>query len=173
MAMVSIAISFFIIIIAVAVSSGFRTEIRNGISYISGDIRITRPDMNFAGTAEPLSMNSYALEGLDSIEGVAEVIPAVYRAGIVKNDDKICGVVFKGTKAGGDSLKVSIPSRLADILDLEVGDPILAYIRVFYQETIIFLFSADFPIFKGLMVGVKMKYRQKRLFLKENIKTRL
>jgi len=61
MAMVSIAISFFIIIIAVAVSSGFRTEIRNGISYISGDIRITRPDMNFAGTAEPLSMNSYAI----------------------------------------------------------------------------------------------------------------
>lgn len=127
MAMVSIAISFFIIIIAVAVSSGFRTEIRNGISYISGDIRITRPDMNFAGTAEPLSMNSYALEGIDSIEGVAEVIPAAYRAGIVKNDDKICGVVFKGTKAGGDCLKVSIPSRLADILDLEVGDPILAY----------------------------------------------
>lgn len=127
MAMVSIAISFFIIIIAVSVSSGFRSEIRNGISYISGDIRITRPDMNFASASDPIDAGSYALAGLDSIEGVAEVIPAVYRAGIIKNGDRIGGVVFKGTKDGGDSLKVSVPSRLADIMDLKVGDPILAY----------------------------------------------
>lgn len=127
MAMVSIAISFLIIIIAVSVSSGFRNELRNGISHISGDIRITRPDMNYAGTAEPLDATSYRLSGLDSVSGVEAVVPAVYRAGIVKNGDKIGGVLFKGTEEGGDSLRVSVPSRLADMLDLKVGDDMLAY----------------------------------------------
>ena len=36
---VAIAISFFVIIIAVAISGGFRHEIRKGVASITGDIR--------------------------------------------------------------------------------------------------------------------------------------
>ena len=46
MAMVCIAISFLVMIIAVAVSSGFRNEIRDGLSGLTGDIQITPVDMN-------------------------------------------------------------------------------------------------------------------------------
>ena len=42
-AMVCIAISYLVMIIAVAVSSGFRNEIRRGVSSLSGDIQLT-PD---------------------------------------------------------------------------------------------------------------------------------
>ena len=41
-----IAVSYLVMIIAMAVSSGFRTEIKNGISNISGDIQLTPPNMN-------------------------------------------------------------------------------------------------------------------------------
>ena len=40
-AVVSIAVSFLVMIIAVSVSSGFRNEIRDGISFLSGDIQLT------------------------------------------------------------------------------------------------------------------------------------
>ena len=46
-AMVSIAISFLVMIIAVSVSSGFRREIRSGIASVSGDIQLTPADMSY------------------------------------------------------------------------------------------------------------------------------
>ena len=125
--MVSIALSFLIIIIAVSVSSGFRRKLRDGISYISGDVRITRPDMNYTATNEPLDASLPSLNFIGEVEGVEAVLPVVYRAGIVKNKDQIGGVVFKGVPGGGDGLKVSVPSRLAEMLELKVGDEMPAY----------------------------------------------
>lgn len=126
-AMVAIAVSFFVIIIAVAISSGFRKELRNGVAMISGDIAITQPDLNYAGEDNPL----YSFSAIDSVirqvRGVEDVIPAVYRAGIVKNGTEICGALFKGTPEGGDSLQVSIPKGLADKLGLAEGDDLTTY----------------------------------------------
>ena len=42
-----VAVSFLVMIIAVAVSSGFRREIHQGISSVSGDIQLTLPSMNY------------------------------------------------------------------------------------------------------------------------------
>ena len=39
MAMISIAVSFLVMIVAVSVSYGFRHEIRDGLADISGDIQ--------------------------------------------------------------------------------------------------------------------------------------
>ena len=41
MAAVAIAVSFFVIIVAVAVSSGFRHEIREGVAAMTGDVSIS------------------------------------------------------------------------------------------------------------------------------------
>ena len=40
MSVISIAVSFLVMIIAVSVSSGFRHEIRNGLAAISGDVQL-------------------------------------------------------------------------------------------------------------------------------------
>ena len=52
--MVAIAISFLIMIIAVAVSSGFREEIRDGISDLTGDVQLMPVDMNYISEASPI-----------------------------------------------------------------------------------------------------------------------
>ncbi len=44
--MVSIAVSFLIMIVSVSVSSGFRNEIR-GISDLTGDVQLMPVDMNY------------------------------------------------------------------------------------------------------------------------------
>lgn len=128
MATVCIAVSFLVMIIAVAVSSGFRHAIRDGLSDISGDIQITSVNMNYLGDSSPIDRDPAYLEILEGMEGVESVSPVIYRAGIVKNGDDIHGVVFKGVEeAPGASLEVSIPRRLSEILELDAGDDMLVY----------------------------------------------
>ena len=133
-AMVSIAISFLVMIIAASVSSGFRSEIRSGLSQLSGDIQLVPPSMNILDGESVLEY----LEHVREVEGIESMMPAVYRAGIVKNGEDIHGILIKGVPrdaAGvpdvhaGDSisLPVSIPSRLSEISGLAAGDRMLVY----------------------------------------------
>ena len=126
-AIISIAVSFLVMILAVAISSGFRRELRNGISAISGDIQLTNPDLNYVGETDPVHMDQPWAASLESLPGVASVTPAVYRAGIVRSGDNIHGVLFKGVPGGPDSLGVRVPSRLARMLGLKAGDRLLTY----------------------------------------------
>ena len=128
-AVLSVAVSFFIMILSVAISSGFRREIRTGVSAISGDIQLTPSTLNYVDEEDPVNAAPAYLPELEAMPGVQTVTPVVYRAGIVKQGDLIQGVLFKGVPQQGDtaSLGVSIPSRLSEILGLAEGDKMLTY----------------------------------------------
>ena len=134
-AMTAIAISYFVMIIAVAVSSGFRQEIRNELSGISGDVQLTPPNLNILDNTKPIESDASYLPEVQKTDGVEAIIPVVYRAGIIKQGDNIHGVLFKGLPESDDrrnwsdsvALAVSIPSRLAQIASLSSGDRMTAY----------------------------------------------
>ena len=128
-AMVSIAVSFLVMILAVSISSGFRKELRDNVSAISGDIQITSSSLNYVSEDSPISSMPPSLDAIRAVNGVESIEPAVYRAGIVKKDDNIHGVLFKGVSASDStsSLQVSIPSKLSDLLGLKEGDDLIAY----------------------------------------------
>lgn len=155
--MASIAISFLIMIIAVSISSGFRHEVRNGISFVSGDVQLVPVDMNYYADAEPIPAKPSYYSKLDTITGLKAIYPVVYRAGMVKFGSQISGVLFKGlpeepsllATAGlvpavdSSSLEVSIPDKLAKALSLKEGDDMLTYfvgervkVRKFHIRTI-------------------------------------
>ena len=118
---VATALSFFVIIVAVAVSSGFKKELSDALSSVHGDIVLTPWEGNVK-TGGPL------VDSLLALSGVKEVRPAVFRAGIVKNGDDIQGVMVKGeTLPDTTSLGVYVPSRLCEVLSLGVGDEMLTY----------------------------------------------
>ena len=125
---ISIAVSYLVMMIALAVSAGFRNEIRQGLSAICGDIQLTPQNADmYDGQASVCAEPSY-LPKLLEIEGVDEVKPVVARAGIVKNGENIHGVLFKGIHRDDTvALGVSIPSRLAEIAGLKEGDRMLTY----------------------------------------------
>lgn len=136
--MVCIAVSFLVMIIAVAVSSGFRAEIRSGLSSLSGDIQLSPSTLNVMDENTPVEISSAYRPYIEEVEGVKEIIPVIYRAGIVKAGDNIHGVLFKGLPEGASypsgntvpdsvSLAVSVPSRLAEITGLAPGDRMLTY----------------------------------------------
>lgn len=126
-AMVTIAVASFVIIIAVAVSGGFRHELRKGVASLAGDIQITSPYMNFIGEDHPVTLGEELETAIGSMPGVDHIVPAVYRAGIIKSGSNIHGVVFKGIPGGGDSLRVKIPERLSAMLGIGPGDRMLTY----------------------------------------------
>lgn len=128
MAVWATAISFLVIILSVAIAGGFRREIRNGVSSIAGDIRLTDIYQNYYGDAKPIDSNPPYLDAIKYVKGVKDVSPAIYRAGIVKTDEGITGVMFKGVPVTDSlPLAVRIPSKTARMLRLDVGDDMTAY----------------------------------------------
>lgn len=131
-AVTSIAISFLVMIVAVAVSGGFRHEIRSALSQMSGDVCLIPPGMNVLEDSSPIESDASYMPYVRKLEAVDEIVPAVYRAGIVKASDNIHGVLFKGTEGGVQapdsvSLAVSIPRCLSRMTGLKEGDRMTAY----------------------------------------------
>jgi lipoprotein-releasing system permease protein len=126
-AAVAIAVSFFVIIVAVAVSSGFRHEIREGVAAMAGDVTIS-PFASGTGDPESLPVHLPEEGAIRALPGVVDIQPVAVRAGIVKNGETVHGVIVKGIP-GTDrpSLEVSIPQRLSEILGVGVGDDLTTY----------------------------------------------
>ena len=133
--MVSIAVSFLVMIVAVSVSAGFRHEIRKGISSYSGDIQLLPLNMNLMDEASPIESDAAYIPYVSDVEGVESLIPVIYRAGIVRHNEEIHGVLIKGvpqeylSHGSSDSLSfaISIPRRLSEITGIGVGDKMLTY----------------------------------------------
>ena len=129
---VCVAVSFLVMIIAVSVSAGFRHEIRGGISSIAGDVQLTRSDMNYMEEGTPVGASPSYINMLEELSCVEAINPAVYRAGIVKHDEDIYGVVVKGVPGGvhaqdSVSLAISIPRSFAEVSGYSIGDRMLTY----------------------------------------------
>lgn len=118
--------SFLVLIVAVAVSSGFRHVIREGVAAIAGDVRIT-PYTSGGEDPVPMPRHLPSEQAILSIPDVSAVEPAVIRAGIVKSGDIVHGVVLKGIRRPDSTLTVSIPHRLSEITGLGVGDALTTY----------------------------------------------
>jgi lipoprotein-releasing system permease protein len=132
-AAVAIAVSFFVIIVAVAVSSGFRHQIREGVAAMAGDVTIS-PFPSGTDDPESLPVHLPEEEEILALPGVVDIKPVAVRAGIVKNGETVHGVLVKGIPgdpAEADSLRpslsVSIPQRLSEILGVGVGDDLTTY----------------------------------------------
>ena len=134
----AVSVSFLVVIIAVAVSSGFRYEIRDGLSELTGDVQMTMADMNYLDESSPVSISQSYLPHVEQIKGVRSVDPVIYRAGIVKHEGDIYGVMIKGVEGGVTSvtgtavpdsvaLSVAIPASLAESAGLTVGNRLLTY----------------------------------------------
>ena len=127
LAAASIAVSFLVIIVAVAVSSGFSQSVRDGVARLTGDIRIA-PSSAVAAEGDPVPVHLPSEEAILGIPGVQSIRPVAVRAGIVRSGDIIHGVLVKGLPDRPDSsLCVSIPTRLAAITGLKEGDDMTTY----------------------------------------------
>lgn len=125
---ISITISYMVMIIALAISSGFRKEIRSSLSEIGGDIQLTPVNLDLMSEVDPVDASAPYLSEIRNLEGVESVAATVSRVAIVKSQEGIHGVLIKGVETNDSvPLSVTIPARLSKETGLVPGDRMLTY----------------------------------------------
>jgi lipoprotein-releasing system permease protein len=93
---VTIALGLSVMIIAVAVLVGFQTEIRNKVIGFSAHIQIDNFDANASYEASPVSMDQPFYPELKDVDGIRHIQVFALKAGIIKTEDQLHGVILKG-----------------------------------------------------------------------------
>ncbi|HOY71844.1 MAG TPA: ABC transporter permease [Tenuifilaceae bacterium] len=148
----SVALSIAVMIVAVAVITGFKQEIKAKVAGFGSHIQITNYDSNQSLETLPLPSNLKCVEDLKAIKGVRHIQVFGIKAGIIKTPSDMQGVALKGVSSDFDwsffrqnlvegsiiSVSDSTPTNqtlisktLANLLRLKVGD---SYDVFFVQE---------------------------------------
>jgi lipoprotein-releasing system permease protein len=101
-AVATTAISLAVMIVAVAVIMGFRSEIAGKITAFTGHVKIQALDYGSGVESGPIDASEAMAEDIARLPGVRSVAPFVVKMGLVKTDDATQGVILKGVDASAD-----------------------------------------------------------------------
>lgn len=145
---IGIALGLAVMILTVAVVTGFQTEIRNKLIGIGSHIQITNYDTNISDEPQPISKTQPFLDELKSNADIDHVETFATKSGIIKTKTDNEGVLLKGVgadynwkfinenmKSGkafsvsdtGASKNIIISKYLADKLELKLNDKMIIY----------------------------------------------
>lgn len=95
-ALFGIALGLAVMIVSVAVITGFKSEIRNKVIGFGSHIQITNFDARNSYELPPVSRNQSFLPNLEKINGIKNIQAFATKPGMIKTDESIQGIVFKG-----------------------------------------------------------------------------
>lgn len=144
-AVTSVALAVAVMLISLAVVVGFKNQIRDKVVGFVAPIHIQSLDLNESYEEVPFVVDGRLKEALESTEGIRHYQLVANKAGMVKTDDEIQGVVMKGVGADYDwnyfkgclkegevpmyvdgerSTEVLVSKVVADRMLLAVGDDV-------------------------------------------------
>jgi lipoprotein-releasing system permease protein len=147
-AIFGISLGLAVMIVAMAVVTGFKNEITRKVVGFAAHIQILNFDSNISYETQPINSEQDFLPGLQQHPSVAGVYEFATKAGIIKTKSDIQGVVLKGVGPGYDwgflrdylregdiltitdsarSNKVLISRYIASLLKLELHEDFLMY----------------------------------------------
>ena len=94
--MFGIALSLAVMIVAVAIVTGFKQEISNKVTGFGAHIQIQNLDSNLSYETAPVPSGLESVARIREIEGIKNVQPFAIKAGIIKTGEEIHGAVLKG-----------------------------------------------------------------------------
>lgn len=148
-AILGIMLGLAVMILAVAIVKGFKSEIREKVRGFSGDIQIAKLDLNTSYENTPFSISDSEFKKISTSSGISFIQPFATKPGIINAGDEAEGVVLKGVDktynweyfkkilVAGKVIDFSDPVKsrsqiliskfTADRLNLKVGDDFLMY----------------------------------------------
>ena len=144
----SVALGVAIMIISLAIITGFKSQIRDKVIGFGSHIQITNFDANTSFEPQPIDKNQDFYPSMNSTEGIRHIQIYATKAGIVKTEEEIHGVVLKGIGSDFDwdffkskivegntfqvldsvkSNEIIISKLIAEKLRFSVGDDLLMY----------------------------------------------
>ena len=95
-AWVSVCLSIAIMIIAIAVVAGFKSEIRARATGFMGSVMLVQPGQSPINALYPFSETLSYRAKLAATPGITGVSGVAWRSGLIKTDENIDGLYFKG-----------------------------------------------------------------------------
>ncbi|ADY52665.1 protein of unknown function DUF214 [Pseudopedobacter saltans DSM 12145] len=153
-AIAGIMLGLSVMLLSIAVMKGFKNEIRDKVRGFSGDILIQNYDLNTSYENKPFVLDDSSKVKLSEDKNIRSVVPFATKPGIIKTDEEVEGVVFKGIdetydtesfdkilkegrginfKGVNSGQQIVISENMASRLNLKVGDSFLMY---FVQESL-------------------------------------
>jgi lipoprotein-releasing system permease protein len=144
-AIVGISTGLAVMILAVSILTGFKQQIRDKIVGFGSHIQVLNFDSNLSFETVPVSIKQEFIPKIKALQGVKHLQVFATKAGIIKTDDAIQGVVLKGVGSDfdwnyfksnmvegnvftvNDSIRtnqVIISRKIADMLKLKTNDSI-------------------------------------------------
>ena len=151
-AIVGIAMGLAVMILAVAILTGFKKQIREKVVGFGSHIQIMNFDSNLSFETAPISDTQKFISKIKEIPGIAHIEVFATKAGIIRTDEDIQGVVLKGIGSDfdwsyfksnmvdgsvftvtdtGRSDKVIISKKISQMLRLKTGD---SFAMLFVQD---------------------------------------
>jgi lipoprotein-releasing system permease protein len=142
-AIIGIAMGLAVMILAVAILTGFKQQIREKVVGFGANIQVTNFDSNISFETTPVSEKQEFVQRIKQIPGIRHMQVFATKAGIIKTDEEIQGVVLKGIGSDfdwsyfksnmvdgsvftvtdtGRTNKVIISKKISDMLRLKTGD---------------------------------------------------
>jgi len=181
-----VALGLIIMIAAIAVTSGYKKEIRDKVIGMGSHIRISNYDNNYSFEPVPFERNQFFIKELRTNPDIKNLQYFSTKVGIIKTSNQVEGIVLKGidtsffwedfekniiagkkiqlpdTQAGKDIL---ISSTLSKKLNIKVGDKVRTY---FVQDppmqrsfTVSGIFETGLPEFDEKYALVDLRHVQK------------
>ena len=147
-AIIAIALSLSVMILSVAIITGFKQEIRNKVIGFGSHIVIQNHDTNSSYETSPIKKNQEFYKTITDIAGIKHIQAFAIKAGIIKTKNDLQGVVLKGVGSdfdwsffeeniiegkhftvieGEKTTDVIISKYISDLLKLNVGDNLFMY----------------------------------------------
>jgi len=147
-AIVSIGLGLGIMIISVLIMYGFEQTIKNKIISFSGHIQISRYTMGSTFEELPVSKETEFFHQLNDLDYVDHVQGYGHKVGLLKTDEEVQGIIFKGVDDFFDTTRFSlnmvsgkffnpadtnnnydivISKKISTLLNLKINDDILLY----------------------------------------------
>ncbi|PCJ66399.1 MAG: hypothetical protein COA58_06375 [Bacteroidetes bacterium] len=95
LAIAAVSISVCVVILAFGILLGFKKEIREKVQGYAGDISITRYQLANGNETNLFDIDSNLIQDLNQTEGISSVFPFINKAGIIKSDSTLEGIVLK------------------------------------------------------------------------------
>ncbi len=149
-----IILGMIVMILSIAIGSGFKKEIREKIVGFGGHIQIINYDFNLSYEANPILHDNYLLQSVKSLDGVKNIQRFATKPGLLKTNEEMQGVILKGIgddydldflnsilvkgrlpRVFGDTIanEILISSLVSDLLMLGEGDDVFMF---FFQDQI-------------------------------------
>lgn len=146
-AVAGISLGITLMLVAVAVVTGFKKEIRDKVFGFGSHIQVVNFDSNISYETAPVNANQPFLSRLKNIRNIESVSPFATKPGIIKTGENIQGIVLKGVDShynwdffaanlirgkipdlsGQRSSDVLVSEQLCSLLLLKLDDPLFMY----------------------------------------------